>query len=220
MSELEPKHIAALRRLREEQVADLRKQEGRAFSPAEVEQFLRKFEQQHGPLPTTEKPAVKSPTIVNLLEQWRSLLLRFALPVTAVLVVGIVILSSLPSWDDFAVAPGDRGGSTQGKPVLPVLLRVNLEKLRIEFRGDGDRLAGTLTESNALSTVAVAVYQVSAQGKDSTGLEAKFEGVARFTRTVPGSPIKRKADVTTVVVEGDLNFGAAGRFPVQRTYLP
>jgi hypothetical protein len=81
-------------------------------------------------------------------------------------------------------------------------------------------LAGTLIETNALSTAEIVAYQVSLQGKDSTGLKAKFEGLARLTRSVPGGPVKRKADVKMVVVEGELDLGGAGRFPVKRTYFP
>ena len=80
----------------------------------------------------------------GILEALHGLRARWMLPVAALIVVGLVVWSvGMPSGIVLRVDPGDRGGSTPGKPVLPAEIRVNLDKHRIEFRGD-DQFRGVV----------------------------------------------------------------------------
>jgi hypothetical protein len=163
----------------------------------------------------------KNPSRFEWLAWWRGLSLKMALPATAILLVGLLVWSSLnPAGSVMTVDAGERAGNPAGEPVLPRQLRVNFQKQTIEFFGDGDKLTGGLTELAAESTAEIAAFRVSAKGKDSTGLEATFEGRALATRAVASGLVRDKSDLKKLTVQGDLRITGAGSFPVKSTYLP
>jgi hypothetical protein len=163
----------------------------------------------------------KNPPGFEWLAWWRGLSLKIALPVTAILVVGLLVWSSLnPAGSVMTVDPGERASNAAGEPVLPRQLRVNFQKHTIEFFGDGDKLTGGITELTGESTAEIAAFRVSAKGKDSTGLEGTFEGRALATRAVASGPVRDKSDLKKIVVQGNLSITGAGNFPVKSTYLP
>ncbi len=156
----------------------------------------------------------------KLLERLRRFSLRVALPVVALVVVSLLLVTTMsPSGFVAPADPGDRA-FTPGQPALPDHVRVDFKKGRIEFFGDGDSLAGTMTASPADSTPEIATFQVAVKGKDSTGLAGEFAGKVFFTRSVPGKIPANKGDIKKIAAEGELRVTGAGPYQVKRSYLP
>ena len=146
--------------------------------------------------------------------------LRVAVPVAALVVVGLVMLNNVtPSGFVVPADPGDRA-VTPGQANLPDHVRVDFKRGEIEFFGDGDKLAGTLTALTDESTRDIVAFHASVKGKDSTGVGGSFEGRVLFTRSASGKAPQKKADITKILVTGELRVTGAGAFQINRTYLP
>lgn len=219
MDPVEEKLLAELERERKARNAEAEKL-ARA-NPASKEEFMAYLRRTHGSVAPAEKPAPTPGLAGDWVQRLRAMLLRFALPATALLVVGLIVWSSLtPAGIVFPADPSERGIGDGGKPVLPDHIRVDFDKQRIEFFGGGDKLTGSMTEVGAESSPDVQAYQVTVKGKDAKGLEGAFDGRALFTRAKSGAPIRQKIDVKKIEVRGDLRISGLGSFPVKRTYLP
>jgi len=145
---------------------------------------------------------------------------KYSLPAVALVVVSLLLVTTMsPSGFVAPADPGDRA-FTPGQPALPDHVRVDFKKGRIEFFGDGDSLAGTMTASPADSTLEIAAFQVAVKGKDSTGLAGEFAGKVFFTRSVSGKIPANKGDIKRIAAEGELRVTGAGPYQVKRSYLP
>lgn len=145
---------------------------------------------------------------------------KLSLPVAALVVISLVLVTTLqPSGFVAPADPGERG-FTPGQPALPDQVRVGFKKGRIEFFGGGDLLSGTMTNSAADSIPAIAAFQVEVKGKDVTGLAGEFSGKVLFTRSEPGRTPAQRSDVKKIMAAGELRVTGAGTYQVKRTYLP
>ena len=164
---------------------------------------------------------VKQGTDENLLPAWlRGFRLKVLVPVVALVVVCLVTLTNVtPAGFVVSADPGDRA-FTPGQANLPDQVRVDFKRGEIEFFGDGDKLAGTLTALNDETTRDIAAFHASVKGKDSTGVAGSFEGRVLFTRSESGKAPTKKSDITKILVTGELRVTGAGAFQINRTYLP